>query len=66
MLFRSVGFDANNFSLGTSGNQLVLTFTPVPEPGVVLAVSAGAFGLLTWTRRRPRRARTDAGATVAV
>ncbi|MEX1113821.1 MAG: autotransporter-associated beta strand repeat-containing protein [Akkermansiaceae bacterium] len=37
------------FSLGTSGNSLVLNFTAVPEPGAALL---GGLGLLALLRRR--------------
>ncbi len=50
--FEAIGFDAINFQLAESGNQFVLTFTPVPEPGMVLAISAAVLGLLVWVRRR--------------
>jgi autotransporter-associated beta strand protein len=57
--FQAVGFIANDFQLSVAnGNQLVLTFTPVPEPGMVLAVSAAALGLVALTRRRLRAVRT--------
>lgn len=53
--FDAVGFlGASDFQLAVSGNSLVLTFTPVPEPGAVLGLSAAALGLVVWTRRRFR------------
>ncbi len=56
--FQTTGFlGATDFSLAVFGDQLVLTFTPVPEPGTVLAVAAaGLFGL-GLARRRLRLAR---------
>jgi hypothetical protein len=58
----TTSFAANNplngasFSLSVSGKQLVLTFTPVPEPGHVLLLTLGATavggGLRRWRRGR--------------
>lgn len=39
------------------GNNLVLTITPVPEPGVVLSICAAAFGAGALFRRRARSKR---------
>lgn len=43
------GLNGGNFSLGTSGNNLVLNFNAVPEPGAALLVALSGLGLL---RRR--------------
>jgi len=54
---------ADNFTLAgdplvsLSGGDLSVTFTPVPEPGAVLAVAAGGLALAL---RRPGRRRADA------
>jgi fibronectin-binding autotransporter adhesin len=53
--FEAVGFFATDFQLAVSGNFLVLTFTPVPEPGLVLAFAAGLLGAGALARRRLRR-----------
>jgi hypothetical protein len=44
-------------SLVTSGNNMFLNFTPVPEPASVLAISAtaGGLGLLMRRLRTGRR-----------
>src|SRR5207248_850524 len=58
------GFALNTgdqFWLMRSGDGLVLGFAPVPEPGMVLATSAAALGLLVWVRRRVRPARVVPG-----
>ena len=36
----------------TGGNDVVIAFTPVPEPATVLAVGAAGLGAITWLRRR--------------
>ena len=42
--FETVGFPgATDYSLSVIGDQLVLTFTPVPEPGAALARMSNAF-----------------------
>jgi autotransporter-associated beta strand protein len=66
--YDSDGFNANKFNITAtnfevngdgfhitagSGNQLVISFTPVPEPAVVLGVAAGVLGLGRLIRRRP-------------
>jgi fibronectin-binding autotransporter adhesin len=59
---QAVNFLADpNFQLSVSGSQLVLTFTPVPEPGMMLAMSAVGLGLLAWARRRLRHVRAVTG-----
>ncbi len=45
--------DGGSFTVGQSGNQLVLAFTPVPEPVALLGVAALALAL--GQRLRPRR-----------
>lgn len=48
----SANFTAfNNVTLAVSGNDLVLTFTPVPEPGAVLGIAAAGLGLVALGRR---------------
>ncbi len=42
----------DTFTLARSGNNLVLSFAPVPEPVAVLAVGAAGLGAITWLRRR--------------
>jgi hypothetical protein len=39
----------SQFNLAVSGNNLVLTFVPVPEPTGLLAVGAVVFGLAVRT-----------------
>lgn len=41
------------FAIGRSGTSLTVTFTPVPEPSLILAVAASAGG--AWLRRRQAR-----------
>jgi hypothetical protein len=45
---------APSISLDAS-NNVVLTFTPVPEPVTVLGLSAGGLALAGWACRRARR-----------
>jgi hypothetical protein len=47
-----LGTYAADFSISLVGNDLVLTFSPVPEPAAVLAVSAAALALGVWRRRQ--------------
>ncbi len=60
--FNTVGFapgigSAGVFQINQVGESLVLTFTPVPEPGTVLTLSATALAFGTLTRRfRTKRA----------
>ena len=44
--------DSSLFTVGLSGNSLVLQFTPVPEPGTVLGVAAAGLGLARLVRRQ--------------
>jgi hypothetical protein len=44
-------FSNVSLAVGPTGQDLVLTFTPVPEPGHVLLVCAGAAGLVLRRRR---------------
>ena len=46
----------DNFTLARSGNNLVLTFSPVPEPALVLTVGAAGLAAAGWLRRRKTRA----------
>jgi len=58
------GFDASAFTfvptgwfstppvISQNGNNLILTFTPVPEPAHVLLLGAAVAGLAGWRRRR--------------
>lgn len=41
------------------GSTLVMTFKPVPEPGAVLGLAGGAWGLGIWAQRRWRRCWAD-------
>jgi len=49
--FSTIGFNATDFSLMASGNVVYLNFTPVPEPGFLLATATGLL-LLGGSRRR--------------
>jgi autotransporter-associated beta strand protein len=54
--FTFVGFVANSVSLtGDAGGAIYLNFTPVPEPGTVLAFGAVGLGLAGLGRRLRRR-----------
>jgi len=54
VLSGSLTHDYTAFSLATSGDNLVLSFTPtvVPEPGTILGLAAMGLGLGNWVRRR--------------
>jgi hypothetical protein len=62
--YASVGGDfqvtwAATFTDGRSG--VFVSVVPVPEPGAVLGLAAGALALGAWVRRRTRRVLTEAG-----
>ena len=42
----------DTFTLTRSGDAVVLSFQPVPEPGSVLAVATLALGGVMWRKRR--------------
>lgn len=46
------GFAADNWSIGLNGNNVVLTYTPVPEPGAAGMLVLASATLLTLRRRR--------------
>lgn len=46
------GFAANNWSIGLDGSNVVLTYTPVPEPGAAGMLVLASATLLTLRRRR--------------
>ncbi len=50
----------DTFALSRTGNNLVLQFTPVPEPATVLAVGAAGLAVVGWVRRRRRAATVTA------
>jgi autotransporter-associated beta strand protein len=50
--YTTTGFSAVNFQTAYVGNDLVLTFVPVPEPLTGLAVAAAGLGGLRLVRRR--------------
>jgi fibronectin-binding autotransporter adhesin len=65
------GFDPNTFTVNTSGfkntftgsfaltrtgNDVFITYTPVPEPGLVLTIAAGGFAFTRLARRHGRGA----------
>jgi fibronectin-binding autotransporter adhesin len=55
--FTFLGFSAQAASLmGDSGGAIYLDFTPVPEPGTLLAAGAAGLGLAELIRRRRRAA----------
>ena len=45
----------NDVSLTASGSNLVLTFTPVPEPTTILGLAAAGMGAVGLVRRLRRR-----------
>lgn len=47
-------FTAVSLAVDGTGKELVLTFTPVPEPATVLGLAAGALGFVGFLRRRNR------------
>ena len=52
--FTTSGFDASGFAFkltGSAAGDVILTFTPVPEPGTLLALGAAGLGLLGAYRR---------------
>jgi autotransporter-associated beta strand protein len=52
--FTTNGFQAEAFSLSVQNTSLVLTFTPVPEPGLILGAGAVVLGLVGGARRLRR------------
>lgn len=50
----------DTFVLSRSGDAMVLSFVPVPEPATVLGIAAGALGLGGLVRRRFRKTATVA------
>jgi autotransporter-associated beta strand protein len=50
--FQTHGFSVSDISVSINGNNLVLTFTAVPEPGSILLISALSLGAVQWIRRR--------------
>jgi len=53
--FTAVGFSSSNFSLsGDATGGVYLNFTPVPEPGTILGLSAAGLGLAGIRRRRAK------------
>ena len=55
----------DTFTLSRTGDAVVLTFTPVPEPVTVLGLAAGALGLGGLVRRQLRKGNPAETATVA-
>jgi hypothetical protein len=49
------------FSIGQVGNNIVLTFTPGPEPHHTLLLATGALFAVMILRRRNRAVATDVG-----
>jgi fibronectin-binding autotransporter adhesin len=47
--------DGDTFLLSRSGDAVLLTFQPVPEPATVMGIAAGALGLGGLVRRRLRK-----------
>ena len=44
-------FNSYVLSVDSTGNNLQLTFVPVPEPGTIFGVGVAGFGLLAGFRR---------------
>ena len=42
----------NTLELSRSGNNLVVSFTAIPEPATMMAVGAGVLGLGAFLRRK--------------
>jgi autotransporter-associated beta strand protein len=53
--FNPTNFFASDFTLSIDGNRLLLSFNPVPEPGVWVLASVAAVGGLGWKRLRRTR-----------
>ena len=50
--FANLQAGENFFSISQAGNNLVLTFSPVPEPGLTMAIGAGGLVLVGLFNRR--------------
>ena len=51
-LFNFTGLFASAPSVNVQGNNILITFNPVPEPTGILAACGVATGVLGWIRRR--------------
>jgi autotransporter-associated beta strand protein len=52
--FSTIGFDATDFRLsGDASGAVFLSFTPVPEPGLILLIAAAGVGCFRRVKRRP-------------
>jgi fibronectin-binding autotransporter adhesin len=53
----SIGFeiDQSNWAIDIAGGNVIVTFTPVPEPTTILAIGALTFGLARSVRRYRRK-----------
>jgi hypothetical protein len=49
------------FALARSGNQVFVTFTPVPEPAHTLGLCAAALAAAGWWRRKVGQAQSPCG-----